>query len=52
MEVLTLYVGQGNFAVVRHGKQAIAVVTRWLAERSDGIESRVDRFYNVGTWWA
>ena len=44
MEVLTLYVGQGNFAVVRHGGQAIAVDTRWLAERADDIESKVDRF--------
>ena len=44
MEVLTLYVGQGNFAVVRHGTQAIAVDTRWLVERSDDIESKVGRF--------
>lgn len=44
MEVLTLYVGQGNFAVVRHGTQAIAVDTRWLTERSDDIESKVGRF--------
>ena len=44
MEVLTLYVGQGNFAVVRHGTQAIAVDSRWLAERSDDIESKVRRF--------
>ena len=44
MEVLTLYVGQGNFAVVRHGTQAIAVDTRWLADRSDAIHSTVDRF--------
>lgn len=44
MEVLTLYVGQGNFAVIRHGTQAIAVDTRWLAERSEDIESNVDRF--------
>ena len=44
MEVLTLYAGQGNFAVVRHGTQAIAVDTRWLAEQSDGIESKVGRF--------
>ena len=44
MEVLTLYVGQGNFAVVRHGTQAIAVDTRWLSERSDEIESKVGRF--------
>ena len=44
MEVLTLYVGQGNCAVVRHGSQAIAVDTRWLADRSDDIESKVGRF--------
>ena len=44
MEVLTLYVGQGNFAIVRHGRQAIAVDTRWLSDRSDEIESTVDRF--------
>ena len=44
MEVLTLYVGQGNFAIVRHGTQAIAVDSRWLAERSDDIESKVSRF--------
>ena len=44
MEVLTLYVGQGDFAVVRHGTQAIAVDTRWLVERSDDIESKVGRF--------
>lgn len=44
MEVLTLYVGQGNFSVVRHGRQAIAVDTRWLAERSDDIESKLGRF--------
>ena len=44
MEVLTLYVGQGNFAIVRHGTQAIAVDTRWLVDRSDDIESKVVRF--------
>ena len=44
MEVLTLYVGQGNFAVVRHGSQAIAVDTRWLADQSDDIESKVGQF--------
>ena len=44
MEVLTLYVGQGNLTVVRHGTQAIAVDTRWLAERSEDIESKVSRF--------
>lgn len=44
MEVLTLYVGKGNLTVVRHGRQAIAVDTRWLAERSEDIESKVSRF--------
>ena len=44
MEVLTLYVGQGNFAIARHGKQAIALDTRWLAERDDDIDSKVRRF--------
>lgn len=44
MEVLTLYVGQGNFAVVRHGTQAIAVDSRWLSEQSDAVESKVGRF--------
>ena len=44
MEVLTLYVGQGNFAIARQGRQAIAVDTRLLAERSEDITSRADRF--------
>ena len=44
MEILTLYAGQGNFAVVRHGAQAIAVDTRRPAELSDDMASKVDRF--------
>ena len=44
MEVLTLYVGQGNFALIRHGTQGIAVDTRWLAEKAEDIESKVGRF--------
>ena len=44
MEVLTLYVGQGNFAIARHGKQAIALDTRWLADREKDIDSKVQRF--------
>lgn len=44
MEVLTLYVGQGSFAMVRHGTEAIAVDTRWLTDRTDDIESKVGRF--------
>ena len=44
MEVLTLYVGQGNFALIRHGTQAIVVDTRWLAEKAEDIESKVGRF--------
>ena len=44
MEILTLYAGQGNFAVVRHGGQAIAVDTRRPAECSDDIASKIGRF--------
>ena len=44
MELLTLYVGQGNFAIACHGKQAIALDTRWLADRDDDIDSKVRRF--------
>ena len=44
MEILTLYAGQGNFAVVRHGGQAIVVDTRRPAELSDDMASKVDRF--------
>lgn len=44
MELMTLYAGQGNFAVVRHGRQAIAVDTRWPTESSDDIARKVDRF--------
>lgn len=44
MEVMTLYVGQGNLAILRHDTEAIAVDTRWLAEEADDIESIVARF--------
>ena len=44
MEVMTLYVGQGNLAILRHGTEAIAVDSRWLAEGADDIESMVARF--------
>lgn len=44
MEVLTLYAGQGNFAVVRHGGEAIAVDTHRPSDLSDDITSKVDRF--------
>lgn len=44
MEVMTLYVGQGNLAILRHRTEAIAVDSRWLAEEADGIESMVARF--------
>ncbi len=44
MEVLTLYVGQGNFEVVRHGEEAIAVDTQLLADHWDEIQLKVDRF--------
>ncbi len=44
MDVLTLYVGQGNFAIVRHQHQAIAVDTNWLSDRADETVSKVDNF--------
>ena len=44
MEVLTLYVGQGNFAVVRHDTQAIVVDTCCPNELSDDIQSQVGSF--------
>ncbi|MYC25977.1 MAG: hypothetical protein F4X56_08695 [Gammaproteobacteria bacterium] len=44
MEALTLYVGQGNFAVLRHGTESIAVDTKWNAESEEKIESLVNRF--------
>lgn len=44
MEVLTIYVGQGNFAVARHGGQAIAFDTRWPADQDDDIALKVRRF--------
>ena len=44
MEVLTLYAGQGNFAVVRHGRQAIVVDTRLPAENTNNLMSKINRF--------
>ena len=44
MEILTLYAGQGNFAVVRHGTQAIVVDTHLPADHADDITSKVGRF--------
>ncbi len=44
MEVLTLYVGQGNFAIIRHGAQAIAVDTHCPADRFNDIEIKVNNF--------
>ena len=44
MEVLTLYVGQGAMAAIRHLGEALIVDTRWLAERADGIERQLRVF--------
>ena len=41
---MTLYAGQGNLAVVRHGGEAIAVDTRLPADRAEDIASKVSRF--------
>ena len=46
MEVLTIYVGQGELVLVRHQSEAVAVDTRWLEERADDIEKKVETFLN------
>ena len=44
MQTLTVYVGQGDLAVVRHLGEAVFVDSRWLAERSKIIERQVQAF--------
>ena len=44
MEVLTVYVGQGELAAVRHRGEAIIVDSRWLTERADAIERQLHTF--------
>ena len=44
MEVLTIYVGQGELVAVRHGGEAIIVDSRWLDERANDIERQLGAF--------
>ena len=44
MEVLTVYVGQGELAAVRHQGEAVIVDSRWLAERAETIERQLRIF--------
>jgi len=44
MEVLTVYVGQGELAAVRHHGEAIVVDSRWLDDRADDIERQLGMF--------
>ena len=44
MEVLTVYVGQGELAAVRHRGEAVIVDSRWFTERADDIERQVGIF--------
>ena len=44
MEALTIYVGQGELAVVRHQGEAVAIDTRWPDEHAENIEKKVQTF--------
>ena len=44
MEVLTVYVGQGDLAAVRHRDEAVIVDSRWFTERADDIERQIRIF--------
>lgn len=44
MEVLTIYVGQGELAAIRHQGEAVVVDSRWLEELADDIERQLDVF--------
>ena len=44
MEVLTIYVGQGELVAVRHGGEAIIVDSCWLDERANDIEHQLGTF--------
>ena len=41
MEILTVYVGQGDLSVIRHRGEAVIVDSRWLQEREDVIEQQL-----------
>ena len=44
MEVLTIYVGQGELAAVRHHGEAVIVDSRWLDDCADDIERQLGTF--------
>ena len=44
MEVLTVYVGQGALAAIRHRGEAVIVDSRWLAEKAKIIERQLRVF--------
>ncbi len=44
MEVLTVYVGQGALAAVRHRREAVIVDSRWPTERAEAIEHQLRLF--------
>lgn len=44
MEILTIYVGQGNLAAIRHQGEAVIVDSRWFDERADDIERQLELF--------
>lgn len=44
MEILTVYVGQGELAAIRHQGEAVIVDSRWQEERADDIEHQLDIF--------
>lgn len=51
MEVLTVYVGQGALAAIRHRGEAVIVDSRWLAEKAKTIEHRL-RIFLKDQWVA
>ena len=44
MEVLTIYVGQGELIAIRHRREAVLVDSRFFEERRDDIERQLDVF--------
>lgn len=44
MEILTLYVGQGECALVRHQHEAIVIDTRWPEDLADKLSHKVELF--------
>lgn len=44
METLTVYIGQGELGVVRHGGEAVIVDSRWPADVAEDIERQLQTF--------